>query len=401
MQRWSIGQSRNMHGRQNTSAFRTSWSPTGRVARSSVGPKIATTGRPSAAARCMRAGVVRDEHDGRASATAVSAPRLVRPTRSTTRPAASGARSRSQDSIARAASRSCAAPTITHVTPRSRTRRAAIRPCARAATASPGRTPRQAQARRTARSGRCRAGSSASRASTLGDRVAAAAADRAIARDAEAGDESAIVVRLVPRRRAPRRRAPAREQQPRPDVGIAPSLGNAGAPELPGRAERVRKQDAQLEAAAVERGSSPRASRPASRPRDRADRRVLAEQRGDGRAAAMVSSADGNARDRGHRRQRQHRVAQPVRRPDDQTRRRPEGARRSSGLIRSRPSAAAGNMPAVSAVCAASSRQRRCIQSQRCGCRRTYISSTSVHRCVSSRTGSGDPAAAARPAARR
>jgi len=42
------------------------------------------------------------------SSTPASAPRLVRPTRSITRPACSGACARSQDSIARAASRSCA-----------------------------------------------------------------------------------------------------------------------------------------------------------------------------------------------------------------------------------------------------------------------------------------------------
>src|SRR5205814_3261 len=35
------------------------------------------------------------------------------------------------------------------------------------------------------------------------------------------------------------------------------------------------------------------------------------------------------------------------------------------------------------------SRQRRCIQSQSSGCRRTYVSSTFVHRCVNSRIASG------------
>ena len=44
---------------------------------------------------------------------------------------------------------------------------------------------------------------------------------------------------------------------------------------------------------------------------------------------------------------------------------------------------------ACSAGAGSWSRHRRCIQSQRCGSRRTYISSTSVQRCVNSRIASG------------
>ena len=64
MQRWSMGQSRSMQGRQNTWWTRMSLLPglpIGDVTRSSVGPKIAVTGTPTAAARCMAPGIVRDE----------------------------------------------------------------------------------------------------------------------------------------------------------------------------------------------------------------------------------------------------------------------------------------------------------------------------------------------------
>ena len=113
MQRWSIGQSRSMQGRQNTRAVRTSWSPSGRVARSSVGPKIATTGRPSAAARCIAPESL-ETNDGHAFDDADERARGSSGRRGRRRAARmSGACARSQDSIARAASRSCAAPTIT------------------------------------------------------------------------------------------------------------------------------------------------------------------------------------------------------------------------------------------------------------------------------------------------
>ena len=64
--------------------------------------------------------------------------------------------------------------------------------------------------------------------------------------------------------------------------------------------------------------------------------------------------------------------------------------RTSSLVLRTSQSslAPAGNMPGTSSL-GVRSRQRRCIHSQLWGWRRTYISSTSVQRCVHSRTGSG------------
>ena len=68
-------------------------------------------------------------------------------------------------------------------------------------------------------------------------------------------------------------------------------------------------------------------------------------------------------------RKRHHRITQPVRRDHQQP---------LDLTCHEACSAGAG-----------SSRHRRCIQSQRCGSRLTYISSTSVHRCVNSRTAPG------------
>ena len=73
-----------MQGRQNTRAVSTSWAPTGLVARSSVGPKIATTGRPARPRDASRRNRWRRSAVTRSTA-AISAPRLVRPIRSTTR----------------------------------------------------------------------------------------------------------------------------------------------------------------------------------------------------------------------------------------------------------------------------------------------------------------------------
>src|SRR5215213_650679 len=53
MQRWSIGQSRSMHGAQSGGSLRISASgPKGRVVKGFVGPKITSVGRPSAAPMC-------------------------------------------------------------------------------------------------------------------------------------------------------------------------------------------------------------------------------------------------------------------------------------------------------------------------------------------------------------
>src|SRR5688572_17628486 len=57
MHRWSIGHSRSMHGRHHTGCVSTSVRPpalgSGLVSCSRVGPKMATTGVPTAAATCM------------------------------------------------------------------------------------------------------------------------------------------------------------------------------------------------------------------------------------------------------------------------------------------------------------------------------------------------------------
>ena len=60
-------------------------------------------------------------------------------------------------------------------------------------------------------------------------------------------------------------------------------------------------------------------------------------------------------------------------------------------LSASRSCLAEGNIPGARSRgdVAPATRHRRCIQSQSSGWRRTYISSTSVHRCVNSRTASG------------
>src|SRR5215213_10992338 len=53
MQRWSIGQSRSMHGAQSGGCIKTSASgANGRVVNGLVGPKITIVGRPSAAPMC-------------------------------------------------------------------------------------------------------------------------------------------------------------------------------------------------------------------------------------------------------------------------------------------------------------------------------------------------------------
>src|SRR6185369_12677521 len=53
IQRWSIGQSRSMHGAQSGGCLKTSASgANGRVVRGFVGPKITIVGRPSAAPMC-------------------------------------------------------------------------------------------------------------------------------------------------------------------------------------------------------------------------------------------------------------------------------------------------------------------------------------------------------------
>ncbi len=109
-----MGQSRNRHGRQKTAcvsvvvrADRAAWRARRSVRRS---PRPDVRPPPRRASRRSRS----TTKTAARAAMPTSAPRLVRPTRFTTRADAPGACARSQDSIARAASRSCAAPTITH-----------------------------------------------------------------------------------------------------------------------------------------------------------------------------------------------------------------------------------------------------------------------------------------------
>src|SRR4051812_45852811 len=116
MQRWSMGHSRKRHGRQNTSRRIRSTpaatpGPPGDVTRSSVGPKIAVSGTPSAAATCIAPESL-DTNAAHRAMTPTSCRSVVRPTRST-----NGVPGGSNDSIARAVSRSAAAPTMTAVAP--------------------------------------------------------------------------------------------------------------------------------------------------------------------------------------------------------------------------------------------------------------------------------------------
>ena len=99
------------------------------------------------------------------------------------------------------------------------------------------------------------------------------------------------------------------------------------------------------------------------------------------RRAATDHGAPGKlAADIGDRRQRHHRVAEPVGRhaPSEPARGSDIGLR----LVERQRSR-------LGAAPASRSRQRRCIHSHSSGCRRTYISSTSVQRCVNSRIGVG------------
>ena len=98
-----------MHGRQNTSRTTTSraFGPIGAVTRSLVGPKIAVSGTPSAAATCIAPESFETNAAERAS-TPINSVSVVRPTRSITRTPDGRL-----DSIARAVSRSDVAPTST------------------------------------------------------------------------------------------------------------------------------------------------------------------------------------------------------------------------------------------------------------------------------------------------
>ena len=92
------------------------------------------------------------------------------------------------------------------------------------------------------------------------------------------------------------------------------------------------------------------------------------------------------APDVGDRRQRHHGVAQPVGRQHEHA----ADLRGIATIAQSAAVTASSRLAASSARPGSRSRQRRCIHSQSSGSRRTYISSTSVQRCVNSRTASGE-----------
>ena len=86
MQRWSIGHSRSRHGRHRAwpttiAATRPDGWGSGEVARSLVGPKIAVTGTPTAAATCIAPESL-DTTASQRVKTPASVSRSVRPPRS-------------------------------------------------------------------------------------------------------------------------------------------------------------------------------------------------------------------------------------------------------------------------------------------------------------------------------
>ncbi len=181
------------------------------------------------------------------------------------------------------------------------------------------------------------------------------------------------VTRLMNAYRRARHRS---RQQPIPRIGrVTPSLPNARALDQPRRRKRVREQHAdvrapgtQLRNDAAARATTIGQATRERRPRLRAasSRRALqptsARQQADANVESAPEIADGRQRRRPH-----HRASWRNRR------------RRSTSLVMKPVQRGAGSW----------SRHRRCIQSQRCGSRRTYISRTSVQRCVNSRIASG------------
>ena len=288
-----------------------------RSTRSSVGPKIAVTGTPSAAARCI-APESFETNAAHAARTPASARRSVRPIRfddARIRPAAtilSHARRRGRRRRRPARS----------VAPRSSTQpRDHLRRRAPAASAWRARTPRPARTRRCG----------APAIDAVLRRAAPRPRARRVRRDGHArraasGDveaEAAHEVRVVRRLVHPRRAAAARARvssQPRRSARIAPAL--AGCPpaarstpmrnefgsstiasKLPGRAAAARSRLA----------SSIVRTRPA-RPS------VCSSKSGatDGKRRDRERASGQRRAHRRHRRQRHHGVAEPVRRADDE-----------------------------------------------------------------------------------
>ena len=228
-----------MHGRHQTSCVSTTGGtrPSGRVARSSVGPNIAVTGDAERGRQVHRARIVRDEpaavgeHAGErrqiGPADEVDTA-STRPPRSDFAPAAAVAPGcRSAPRPRRPAP---ARPRARRTTrPASAWRRRTPRPGARATSgARPSQPAPLSSSRPAARS-------------AAGDVERAARADRSGIRARAPGADSRPPDALVRGARPPR-------QQRRAAVGpIAPALGNAGAPDGERRLKRVRQQQRRVE----------------------------------------------------------------------------------------------------------------------------------------------------------
>ncbi len=188
------------------------------------------------------------------------------------------------------------------------------------------------------------------------------------------------------------------EQQPAKVGAIPPALGHAGLPHQP------RGVETSWAAARAASKRPPARSRASSRPRRPVTRRERIPRRCRRPSTAPAPPTCAPRRPGARRRT----TGASPRSPAAPSRRRPaswapaprHAARRFSHRVvvlvvspwscHSPSSAVAGgNIPGVPAGSGAS-RQRRCIQSHCDGWRRTYISSTSVHRCVNSRTASGE-----------
>ena len=283
----------------------------GDVDRSSVGPNMAVTGMPTAAARCMAPeSFVTSARQCRSTPASVG--RSVRPTRSSSAAfrAAIAGLSRAFDVARRSpASAARADHDALHAVSQRGHRRAPQ--SIPAASASPRRTRRPAQAPRAA----------PSVPSGFHQQIQASFPRLArhrhtrfgrTARETEGAHEVLVVLDLMT---AARRRNRARQQRAAPAGSIAPAFGDAGAARDNRRSRGVRQQQRGIEPPRrerrrlviaesqrlvdIRRHREERRNRRAGRHRDR--RR--------GRRAAHVRD----------RRQRHHSVAQPVRREDDQT----------------------------------------------------------------------------------
>ena len=363
-----------MHGRHHTSVATTlgrgASGPrvSGAVRRSLVAPKTATTGAPTAAARCMAPESLETTPSAPAM-TLASSPRVVRPQRSTTPSSAPGRRRLTVRVISAAGVLIAAA-----ADERDRMRLGD----------EPGGQLAESHRRPLLGLAVCRARCEHHVRTAWGrtrvePRRVHARMTRAIG-DAEGADERLVVRRLALGRPGPR--GGLREQAPSQVGGQPPPLTDTGPMSDERRREGIRQQQRGVEARGRQ-GVRIRAPGPqrgqAAAPRQRQDgidARHHREQRRNRASAGDrqvgVGKMTTDVRDRG---KRHHRVTQPVGCEHDQT------------SWAAGHGCAAGNMPVVTG--AGASRHRRCIHSQSSGCRRTYISSTSVQRCVNSRTASG------------